>query len=164
MPHWLVLLILMELVILGINPTRKDFVWFQGLRRPAWLRFHLWIPLIWLGIYACFYVSGLLSWEASQNWRLTTAYVVLLVLVESYTLITCRTRRLTTGTVACLVGWVYGAVLALLLLPLSVPAALLLLPYLLWSPVEALVTWQMKGLNAQRGPQRTSVPAPSRRG
>jgi benzodiazapine receptor len=149
-PHWLVLLILMELVILGINPTRGDFVWFQGLRRPAWLRVHVWIPVFWLVIYGCFYLSALVSWEASRNWRLTVAYVLLLVLVESYTWITCRTRRLGVGTVVCLAGWAYGLVFALVLTRISVPAAILIVPYLIWSPVEALITWQMLGLNGFR--------------
>jgi benzodiazapine receptor len=31
--------------------------------------------------------------------------------------------------------------------PLSVAAWLLLLPYLLWSPIGTLVTWQMQRLN-----------------
>jgi tryptophan-rich sensory protein len=37
--------------------------------------------------------------------------------------------------------------LALVVLPQSGPAVLLLIPYLLWSPIGTLVTWQMQRLN-----------------
>jgi tryptophan-rich sensory protein len=37
--------------------------------------------------------------------------------------------------------------LTVAVLPRSWPAALLLLPYLLWSPVGTFVTWRMQRLN-----------------
>jgi len=42
---------------------------------------------------------------------------------------------------------VWGVALAVIVLGSSRNAALLLLPYLLWSPVGTLVTWQMQRLN-----------------
>ena len=75
------------------------------------------------------------------------AYLVLLVLVQSYTWVICRTRRLRNGTVVGLAGWLWGMVLAGALLPVSRPAALLLVPYLLWSPVGTFVTFRMERLN-----------------
>lgn len=57
------------------------------------------------------------------------------------------TRRLSNGMAAGLAGWVRGVALAVLVLPHSGAAVLLLLPYLLWGPVGTLVSWQMKGLN-----------------
>ena len=74
-------------------------------------------------------------------------YLGLLVLVQSYTWLICRTRRLANGTTVGLAGWVWGVALALVVLPQSGPAVLLLIPYLLWSPVGTLVTWQMQRLN-----------------
>ena len=143
----LLILILMEGVILLINPTRKDFTWYQGLRRPGWVRFATSIPLIWLLIHAGFYLSSLVSWHAHNSWPLVGAYLLLLVLVELYTWLMCRTRRLSTGILICLIGWGYGLVLAAGLLPFSSLAAMLLLPYLVWAPIEALITWDMRRLN-----------------
>lgn len=137
----------MEGVILLINPTRKDFAWYQGLRRPSWLPFASSIPLIWLLIHIGFYLSSLVSWQARSNWNLVLAYIVLLILVEGYTWLMCRSRRLATGSLLCLLGWAYGLILAAALLPISPLASALLLPYLLWAPVEALITWDMRRLN-----------------
>ena len=143
----LLILLVMVLVAALLNPGRKDFGWFLRLRRPAWLTFEGLIPLIWIAIYACFYVSALLSWNAGGGWGLMALYLALLLLVQSYTWLICRTRRLANGTAIGLAGWAWGMALAALVLPISRPAALLLIPYLLWSPVGTFVTWRMERLN-----------------
>jgi translocator protein len=143
------LLILLVMVAVGLvlNPSREDFAWFLRLRRPAWLTFERLIPLIWISIYACFWASALLSWQRSGSWGLMAAFLALLLLVQSYTLVICRTRRLGNGTLIGLAGWLWGVALAVVLAQQLPWAALLLLPYLLWSPLGTLVTWQMQRLN-----------------
>lgn len=143
----LVILLVMVLVAVKLNPNREEFRWFLQLRRPDWLTFERWIPLIWLVIYGCFYASALISWTASRRWDLMAGYLLLLVLVQSYTLVICRTRRLRNGTVLGFLGWVWGIALAIAVAPVSRFSGLLLVPYLLWSPVGTFVTWQMQRLN-----------------
>lgn len=143
------LLILLVMVVVGVvlNPSRAAFAWFLKLKRPRWLTFERLIPLIWIAIYGCFYASALLAWNASWSLAVMAGYLVLLVLVQSYTWLICKTRRLSTGTVVGFAGWCWGVALAVVVQPASIPALLLLIPYLLWSPVGTLVTWQMQRLN-----------------
>ncbi|MFM7676479.1 MAG: TspO/MBR family protein [Synechococcus sp.] len=143
----LLILLAMVAVGAGLNPSREQFAWFLRLRRPAWLTFEGLIPLIWLVIYACFYASALLAWNASWSFALMAGYLALLLLVQSYTWLICTTRRLANGTGVGLAGWLWGVALTVVVLPQSGLAALLLVPYLLWSPVGTLVTWQMQRLN-----------------
>ena len=143
----LVLLLVIVAVTAALNPSREDFAWFLRLRRPVWLTFEALIPVIWISIYACFYFSALLSWSASPSWGLMGGYLGLLLLVQSYTWVICRTRNLGNGTVIGFAGWVWGVALTLLVAPVSHIAWLLLIPYLLWSPVGTYVTWQMQRLN-----------------
>jgi tryptophan-rich sensory protein len=143
----LVILLVMAAVILALNPGAEEFAWFLRLRRPAWLTFEPLIPLIWLLIYACFFLSALLVWTASRRWDLMAGYLLLLVLVQSYTWVICRTRRLAPGTGVGFVGWVWGFALTIAVARVSEPGWLLLIPYLLWSPVGTFVTWQMQRLN-----------------
>jgi len=134
MPAWLILLLVQVGVSLALNPSREDFQWFLQLRRPAWLTFERLIPLIWLAIYACFYASALISWRAGSGWWAMAGYLVLLLLVQSYTWLICRTRSLTAGTAVGFAGWVWGVALTVLVASSSGLAAVLLVPYLLWSP------------------------------
>jgi len=143
----LLILVVMVAVGAGLNPSREQFAWFLRLRRPAWLGFEGLIPLIWLAIYVCFYASAVLAWMASSSWALMGGYLGLLLLVQSYTWLICRTRSLAKGTAIGLAGWLWGGTLTVLVLGPSPVAALLLVPYLLWSPVGTFVTWQMQRLN-----------------
>lgn len=143
----LLILVVMVAVAGTLNPSREQFRWFMRLRRPVWLTFERLIPLIWLTIYACFYASALVAWMASRSGGLMAAYLLLLVLVQSYTLVICRTRRLSSGTAIGLAGWIWGVALTIAVAAQAAAAAWLLLPYLLWSPVGTLVTWQMDRLN-----------------
>ena len=149
MPAWLTILLVMGLTITVLTPSRQQFAWFLRLRRPRWLTFERWIPLIWLVVYLCFYASALIRWQVGGTTAALTmaAYLVLLVLVQSYTLLICRTRRLVWGTAAGLARWFWGLGLALALLAASRPASLLLVPFLLWSPIGTFVTWRMQKLN-----------------
>ena len=141
------ILIGMVVVAVGLNPSKAEFSWFLRLRRPQWLVFEAWIPVIWLVIYACFYASALLSWNAAADWTLVIGYLALLVLVQSYTLVICRSRSLGAGTWIGFTGWVWGIALTLAVAQHSFGAWLLLLPYLIWSPVGTFVTWRMQKLN-----------------
>ena len=58
----LVILLVIVAVAWSLNPSRQDFAWFIRLRRPRWLVFEGLIPVIWLLIYACFYISDWLTW------------------------------------------------------------------------------------------------------
>ncbi len=141
-------MLLVMLAVGGLlNPSRAQFAWFLRLRRPGWLRFEGLIPLIWISIYACFYASAVLAWNASWSWGVMAGYLGLLVLVQSYSWLICTTRSLVNGTAVGLAGWGWGVALAVVLLPRSMPATLLLIPYLLWSPLGTWVTWQMHRLN-----------------
>ena len=147
MPAWLSILLVMVIVGIALNPSATEFSWFLRLRRPAWLTFERWIPLIWLAIYTCFYGSALLAWQGGGSSSLMAGYLLLLVLVQSYTLVICRSRSLASGTWIGFAGWVWGIALTLVVAQHSFGAWLLLLPYLIWSPVGTFVTWQMQKLN-----------------
>ena len=143
------LVILAVIVAVGalLNPSQDDFGWFLRLRRPRWLSFVRWFPAIWLAIYLCFYAAALLVWQSTTNLALMAGYLGLVVLVQSYTWVICRSRSLRNGTVIGLAGWAWGVALAVVVLQQSRPAALLLIPFLLWSPVGTFVTWRMESLN-----------------
>lgn len=147
MPAAVLILLVMVAVGMLLNPSRQDFTWFLRLRRPSWLTFERLIPLIWISIYACFWASAVLSWRARGSWGQMLAFLGLVLLVQSYTLVICRTRSLAAGTWIGFSGWIWGMALAVVLAREVPLAALLLVPYLLWSPIGTLVTWQMQRLN-----------------
>jgi tryptophan-rich sensory protein len=74
-------------------------------------------------------------------------YLLLEVLTISYTPVMCVLRSLRVGTIIGGAGAVLGIILALVVLSISLWAFVLLLPYIIWSPIGTYTTWQMMKLN-----------------
>jgi tryptophan-rich sensory protein len=74
-------------------------------------------------------------------------YLLLEIAIVAYTPGMCKFRSLRVGTAIGATGFVIGLIAFSIVLPISLRAALLLIPYLLWSPIGTYVTWQMTQLN-----------------
>jgi len=146
-PAWLAILLLMLIPILVVNPSPGDDAWFRSLRRPSWFRFYLWVPQLWLLIDIGIYVAALRSWTLSRSPPLVVAPLLLVLLVESCNWFLCRSRRLGAVALMMLGIWAYGLAITLSLGLRWPLAALPLLPFLLWMPVEALAVWQIRLIN-----------------
>jgi translocator protein len=150
---WLVISIVAVLVgfMLTKLNTAEGYRWFNRQRRPQWLTFERLIPLIWTVVFICGAWSAYLTWETaapkSQPWGLMALYLLLEVAIMVYTPSMFWFRSLRVGTIVGAVGWFIGAILATLVFPVSGMAVVLLIPYLLWSPIGTFVTWTMEGLN-----------------
>jgi translocator protein len=150
---WLAIGIVTLIVPLILNRfiSSNDFRWFKRLRRPSWLTFEGAIPVIWTIIFICGAWSAYNVWEANpgefSTWLLMGFYLLVEIAISLYTLVMCKTRSLKIGTIIGGTGFLLGAILAIIVLPISTTAFWLLVPYLLWSPVGTFVTWQMMQLN-----------------
>ncbi len=143
------------LVSLGANlVSPSDTKWFIRLRRPRWLTFEPLIPVIWTVILICGGVSAYFVWEAEMGsfngWILMAFYLVLEIAIIAYVPMTLQSRNLTLGVVVGLFGFVLGIFLTLSVWQISRLSALLLIPYLLWSPIGSYATWAISGLNRNR--------------
>lgn len=166
-PPWSLILIALLVVTQTMNPTERDFIWYRTLKRPTWIKMHIWFPAAWFLINITFYVSTLQVWSATQDWRWVAGFVVVLVLLRSHPYVICRMHSLSAGLFFWLVSWIASLIMALMAQSISPLATWLLLPALVWTPVEALITFQMIGLNPRqsrsgRGPDDRR-PARSRR-
>ena len=161
MPDWLVILLLMGLVIVMIQPEAAHYDWYQGLRRPLWLSFSIWLPAIRLVLQVAFYVSLLILHSRAPGGIWVAGYLLPLALLQASTWCSCRLRRLGLGCLVALLAWLSALVLAILVWPISALAAWLVLPFLLWIPVEGLSECQMlrlNGIGVPREPRRRPRP------
>jgi translocator protein len=139
-----------------------NFSWFLRLRRPRWLTFESLIPFIWIFIFICGIASAASLWESDfgkaqldrtspqswlQIWWLMSGYLLLELLILSYTPVLCRLRSLKAGTIVGATGFFWGAFLTFQVWQVSSFSGILLLPFLIWSPIGTYVTWAMIRLN-----------------
>jgi tryptophan-rich sensory protein len=151
-PAWLVIGAIAILIGIGLNRLiGGDQRWFFRLHRPSWLTFERAIPFIWISIFIAGGWSAYNIWQTSpgtpHTWRLMLGYALLEILILAYTPVMCRCRSLRVGTIIGATGFFFGLGLSIFVAQVSPVAFLLLLPYLLWSPIGTFVTWQMMQLN-----------------
>ncbi|MCP6762523.1 MAG: TspO/MBR family protein [Fischerella sp. CENA71] len=151
---WMVIGGVAFLVALGANfITPGDRKWFKRLERPRWLTFEAAIPVIWTVIFVCGAWSAYIVWEknpgTTTTWLLMGLYLLLEIVTIAYTPVMFRTRHLRVGTILGGTGFVIGVILAIAVFSISAWATLLLVPYLLWSPIGTYTTKAMERLNPQ---------------
>ena len=149
---WMVIgaVALLVVALGGALVTPDGSRWFNRLQRPRWLTFEPAIPFIWTVIYICAAWSAYVVWESALGSRKTwlmLLYLLLEVITTAYTPALFRLRSLKVGTIIGGTGAVLSIILALLVLPISTWASLLLVPYLIWSPIGTYTTWEMMQLN-----------------
>ncbi len=151
---WMVIGGVAFLVALAANLiTPSDRKWFKRLQRPRWLTFEAAIPVIWTVIFICGAWSAYIIWEhdpgSTTTWLMMGFYLLLEIVTIAYTPVMFRLRSLKAGTILGGTGFVIGILLTLAVLTISGWAALLLVPYLLWSPIGTYTTRQMMSLNPE---------------
>ncbi|NER27497.1 MAG: TspO/MBR family protein, partial [Symploca sp. SIO1C4] len=137
----------------GSWSTPNSIRWFNRLTRPRWLTFEPAIPFIWTTIFICGAWSTYIVWESepgsAKTWQLMGLYLLLEVVTIAYTPVMFRLRSLRVGTIIGASGAILSVILALLVLQISGWAFVLLLPYLIWSPIGTYTTWEMIKLNPE---------------
>lgn len=151
---WMVIAAVTFLIAIGGSIIRpRDIKWFRQLRRPSWLTFEPAIPVIWTVVFVCGAWSAYNVWEhdpgSDRTWFLMGFYILLEIVTIVYQPLTLWTRRLKLGTAIGGLGAVLGFILAGLVLPVTAIASLLLLPYLIWSPIGTYATWKLAELNPE---------------
>ncbi len=151
---WMVIGAVTFVVALGGGLVTPDGVrWFNRLQRPRWLTFEPAIPFIWTVIFICGAWSAYVVWESDpgsqRTWLLMALYFLLELVTIAYTPVMFRLRSLKVGTIIGGTGAVLSIILALQVFPISTWASLLLLPYVIWSPIGTYTTWKMGQLNPE---------------
>lgn len=153
LPSWLVIggvTFVVALIGGSLNPP-EGVRWFKRQRRPSWLTFEKIIPLIWITVFICGAWSAFIVWEqdpgSPKTWLLMAGYLLLELITLAYNPVMEFLQSLKAGTIVGAIGGIGSVLLTLLVLPVSGWAALLLVPYLLWSPIGTYTTWSMAQLN-----------------
>jgi translocator protein len=153
-PSWIIIGAVTFFIALGsFLITPRDVKWFAKLSRPRWLVFEPLIPVIWTVIFLSGAASAYIVWEKTPGgiitWLLMALYLLVEIITVAYIPIMLRFRSLKAGEILGLIGLISGVVLTICVLPISGLATLLLLPYLVWTPIGTYTTDELKELNPQ---------------
>ncbi|WP_292507188.1 TspO/MBR family protein [Methylobacterium sp.] len=129
--------------------------WYRGLRLPSWKPPDWAFGPVWTTIFTLTVISGLMAWNGAPNAEarsaLLVAYAVNGVLNIAWSGIFFRMRRPDWALVEVAFLWLSIVALMLVTVPISIIAALLLLPYLAWVSVASYLNLTIVRMNAPFG-------------
>jgi tryptophan-rich sensory protein len=129
--------------------------WYQSLRRPSWKPPDWAFGPIWTTIFTLAAVSAVLAWNADarpeRRSALLVAYAVNAVLNIAWSAIFFRMRRPDWALAEVVLLWLSILALIVVTLRVSVLAAVLLLPYLAWVGIAAVLNRAIVRLNGPFG-------------
>jgi tryptophan-rich sensory protein len=127
--------------------------WYANLRKPSWTPPNWAFPLVWSVLFCAIAVSGWLVWEA-QGWAAWPAlllYLFHLLVNAAWSFLFFGLKRLDWAMAEVMLLWLLIALLIMVFSAYSALAALLLVPYLVWVTIAALLNYRLLQLNGPHG-------------
>lgn len=134
----------------GLVTETSVATWYPTLAKPRWTPPNLAFPIAWTILYILMGVAAALAWSAAgpgRRARPMTAFFVQLALNVLWTLLFFGLRNPLLGLIDILLLLAAIAATMLAFRRVSRPAALLLLPYLLWVAYATTLNFEIWRLN-----------------
>lgn len=127
--------------------------WYEALRKPGWTPPNWAFPVVWSVLYVLIAIAGFLVWEAGglAAAPALAVYGGQLVLNALWSVLFFGLRRIDWALYEVVVFWASIVATVLAFAAWSQTAALMLLPYLAWVSVAALLNLRIYLLNGPRG-------------
>lgn len=141
-----IVMILLVVVTAASGAVFKPGAWYEGLDKPVWTPPNWVFPVVWTTLYVMIVISGWLVWREA-GWGL--AFVLwLLQLIPNFlwSFLFFGLRRMDLALIDTVILWCLVAGFIAAAWPISVWAAILFVPYLLWVTLAALLNltvWRM---------------------
>ncbi len=144
------------IAVAGLGGAMTDIgPWYEGLAKPDWQPPGWVFGPVWTVIFACCAWSFAEAW-ASARTRAARATIVWLFgfnmfLNVAWSALFFSWQRPDWALIEVVLLWLSIAALIRALLPLSRRAAALLVPYLVWVSIAAVLIWEVVRLNGPFG-------------
>lgn len=127
--------------------------WYASLRKPKWTPPNWAFPVVWSVLFCAIAVSGWLVWEAAglAAWPALALFGAHLIVNAAWSFLFFGLKRLDLAMVEAVCLWLAIAALIAVFAPISATAAVLLVPYLAWVSVAAMLNLRLLQLNGSRG-------------
>ncbi len=124
--------------------------WYRSIRKPGWTPRDWVFPTVWTPLYVMIWISGWLVWREAGIAGAALplfVYVLQLALNAGWSAIFFGLRRPGLAFAEVTVLWAALALNIVLFWPISTLAALLLVPYLVWVTIAAVLNFQVWRMN-----------------
>ncbi|MEM7006696.1 MAG: TspO/MBR family protein [Pseudomonadota bacterium] len=127
----------------------KPGAWYESLNKPSWIPPNWAFPTVWSVLFLLNTVAGALAWEAAGNtvggreMLPFVVYGVSLGLNFVWSALFFGMKRMDLSLVEVVLLWISLVAQMAVFAPISLPAALLALPYLAWVTTAGVLNFRM---------------------
>ena len=135
--------------------------WYERLKKPSWRPPNWLFAPVWTVLYVMMAVAGWPVWRQAGFMGAglaLAAYALQLVINAAWTPLFFGLRRLDLGLVDIVLLWLSIVAAIALFAPISVVAALLLVPYLAWVAFAGALNFALWRLNPAVAPLTKTAP------
>lgn len=152
-------IVLATAAVAAVGGAAGDFEsgWYRGLRKPAWQPSGAVIGGVWSVLYIGIATAGVQLWSrrTRPGFRaVRSLFVAQWILNAAWTPLFTRARRLDAALADCVALTGVNIVLVARAWRVRPGAAVLLVPYALWTAFATFLTWTILRLNGRRRPAR----------
>jgi len=124
--------------------------WYTELRKPAWQPSGAVIGTVWSALYVTIATAGSMLWLERRRASPAVAalFVTQSVLNAAWTVLFTRAKSPALATADCAALTAVNAGLVAVAWPVRRPAAVLLVPYLMWSAFATFLSWTIYRSNS----------------
>ena len=138
------------IAVFGGLATDTTSLWYLDFAKPAWQPPAWLFGPVWTLLYLLLALSAIIIWHdtsGSTRRGLMTLYAVNGALNLGWSIIFFRGHSPLWGGIEVIALWLTILMLMVRTWPISRPASLMLLPYLLWVGFASVLTWTIEGMN-----------------
>jgi tryptophan-rich sensory protein len=126
--------------------------WYRALRKPSWNPPDWLFPIAWAALYLMIAIAGWLVWRAAGIAGAGLAlslYVLQLALNAAWSWLFFGLKRMGLALAECVALWLAIAATIAAFAPISITAAALMLPYLVWVGFATFLNFTLLRLNPE---------------
>jgi benzodiazapine receptor len=149
-PVVIITLCVVVISLLGQMATNSQGEWFKSLAKPSWNPPGWLFGPVWSTIYVLLIISASIVWHrtiGSERSKLMKLYALngLFNLAWSFCFFQAESTAL--GMIDIVLVWITVLLLVIMTWPVSRPASLMLVPYLLWVTFASVLNFSIMRLN-----------------
>lgn len=145
----LAIFVAVNFVAAGSGAVFKPGAWYASLKKPGWTPPNSAFPVVWTVLFLMNAVAGWRVWEAAgaTAWPALAIYGVSLALNAGWSALFFGAKRMRAALIEVLFLLASLVAVAFAFAPIDAAAAWLLVPYMAWVTIAALLNREMIRLN-----------------
>lgn len=144
-------LITIATAVLGSVLTSRNMDWYKTINKPSWTPPGSVIGTVWTILFTLITISAIIVWNSPNRPQMITAIVIAFIinaiLNVLWSVLFFGFHQMYAAIFECALLAVSILVLIYLIWPISIIAALLLVPYVLWVSFATYLTYSVWKLN-----------------